>query len=68
MVKEIKRNLGTGILYRSDFLYKITRACKAGEFWLCNKNFVCQLKLAGHKFPIIREKFMKKIGAPAGLP
>ena len=69
MVKEIKgENLGTGILYFSDFLYKMTRAGKAGEFLPCERMFVCQLKLAGDKFPTIREKFMKRVGSPAGVP
>ena len=43
-------NLGTGILYFLDFLYKMTRAGKAGEVSPCVRMFVCQLKLAGDKF------------------
>ena len=53
-------NLGTGILYFPDFLHQVTRACKRGEFLPCERMFVCQLKLAGDKFPTIREKFMKR--------
>ena len=44
------------------------RAGKAGEFFPCERMFVCQLKLAVDKFPTIREKFMKKVRSPAGLP
>ena len=40
-----------------DFLYKMTRADKKGEFSFCER--MCQLKLAGDKFPIIRENFIK---------
>ena len=40
----------------------MTRAGKAGEFSPCERMFVCQLKLAGHKFPSIREKFMQRFG------
>ena len=67
--KEIKEeNLGTGILHFPDFLSKMTSVGKAGEFLPCERMFVCQLKLAGVKFPTIREKFMKRFGSPAGLP
>ena len=61
MVQEIKReNLGTGILYFPDLLYKMTRAGKAGEFLPCKRMFVCQLKLVGDKLQTIKEKFMKR--------
>ena len=46
----INLNLGTRILYFLDFLYKMTRAGKAGEVSLCVRMFDCQLKLAGVKF------------------
>ena len=63
MVSEIReKNLGTGILCFPDFLYKMTRAGKAGYFSPCEIMFVCQLKLAVVKFPIIRKKFMKMCG------
>ena len=66
MMKEIKwENLGTGILYFPDFLYKMTSAAKAGKFLPCEGMFVCQLKLAGDKFPTIWEKFMKRFGKTA---
>ena len=58
-------NLGTGILYFPDFLYKRTKAGKSGEFLSFERMLVCQLKLAGNKFPTIREKFMKRFGKMA---
>ena len=57
-----EENLGTSILYLPDFLYKMTWAGKVGEFSPCERLLVCQLKLAGDKFPTIREKFMKGFG------
>ena len=66
MVQEGKgENLGTGILYFPDFLYKRTKAGKSGEFLLFERMLLCQLKLAGDKFPTIREKFMKRFGKMA---
>ena len=60
MLQEIKgENLGTGTLYFPDFLLKMTKAGKEGEFLPCERMFVCQLKLAGDKFPTIRENLMK---------
>ena len=44
----------------------MTRTGKAGEFLPCERMFVLQLKLVGDKFPTIREKFMNKVGSPAG--
>ena len=58
-------NFGTGILYFPDFLHKVIRAGKVGEFLPCERLFVCQLKLAGDKFPTIWEKFMKRFGKMA---
>ena len=43
----------------------MARSGKEGEFSLCERMFVCQLKLAGNKFPSIREKFMKRFGKMA---
>ena len=43
----------------------MTRAGKVGEFSPCERMFVCQLKLIVVKFPIIREKFMKRCGKMA---
>ena len=66
MVYERKgETLGTDILNFTDFLYKMTKASKAGEFLTCERIFVCQVKLAGDKFPTIREKFMKRFGKMA---
>ena len=63
MVKEIKgENLGTGILYFSDFLYKMTRAGKAGEFLPCERMFICQLRLAGDKSPILGRSSWRGLG------
>ena len=42
-VKIREENLGTGILYIPDLLYKIIRAGKAGEFSPCERMFICQL-------------------------
>ena len=68
MVKEIKgENLGFGILYFPDCLYKTTKAGKAGEILPCGRMFVCQLKLSWDKSPIIRKKFMKRFGSSAGV-
>ena len=66
MALEIKgENLGTGLLYFPDFLYKMTEAGKTAEFLPFERMFICQLKLAGDKFPTIREKFMKMFGKMA---
>ena len=40
----------------------MTKAGKAGEFLPFERMFICQLKLAGDKFPTIWEKFMKRFG------
>ena len=42
-VKIREENLGTGILYIPDLLYKMIRAGKAGEFSPCERMFICQL-------------------------
>ena len=50
------------ILYFPDFLSKMTRAGKAGEFSSFEIMFACQLKLIVVKFPLIKEDFMKMCG------
>ena len=49
----------------SKLLDKMTRAGRADEFLPCERMFICQLKLAGDKFPTIREKFTKRFGKMA---
>ena len=46
MVKEMKgEKIETGILYFPDFLYKMNRAGKAGEFsWLARKVKSCLVR------------------------
>ena len=66
MVSEIKtENLATGILDFQKILYKMIRAGKADEFLPCQILFICQLQLAGDKFPTNREKFIKRFGKMA---
>ena len=66
MMYEIKEdNLGTCMFYLPDLLLRMTRSGKEGEFSPCERMFVCQLKLAGNKFPSIREKFMKRFSKMA---
>ena len=66
MMYEIKEdNLGTCMFNLPDLWLRMTRSGKEGEFSPCERMFVCQLKLAGNKFPSIREKFMKRFSKMA---
>ena len=60
MVQEVKgENLG--ILYFEDFVYMMTRACKADEFSPCERMFACQLY-----FCTLTSLYMAQLAASTG--